>query len=113
MKEIEIQSAILDYLAILERQGKLFFQRTNNNTIFDTKKNIHRSLAKGQKKGFPDVIVIISGLCIGIEIKSKTGRQSKEQKEIEAKFKSNGAEYYVVRSVEEVRKILNSSGGIQ
>lgn len=32
--------------------------------------------------------------------------QQKEQKDIEERFKKNGAEYYIVQSVEEVKKVL-------
>jgi hypothetical protein len=106
MVESQIQSAIIDYLSILENQGKLFFQRTNNNTVYDPVGKRFRSLAKGQKKGFPDLLILFKGKCLGIEIKTITGRQSKEQKEIEQQFKKNGAEYYIVRSLKDVEKIL-------
>lgn len=106
MKESEIQSSIIDYLDILEKQGKLFFHRSNNNTIYDPVGKRFRSLAKGQKKGFPDILILFNGRCIGIEVKTDTGRQSKEQKEIEKQFINNQAEYYVVRNVEEIIKIL-------
>ena len=109
MKESEIQSAIIDYLKMLEQQGKLFFHRSNNNTVYDPIGKRFRSLAKGQKKGFPDILVLFHGKCIGIEVKTDTGRQSKEQKEIEKQFKENGAEYYVVRSVNDV---ICALGGI-
>lgn len=106
MKESEIQSAIIDYLTVLENQGKLFFQRTNNNTVYDPIGKRFRSLAKGQKKGFPDILVLMSGVCIGIEVKTKIGQQSREQKAMQKYFEEQGSRYYVVRSVEDVRKIL-------
>lgn len=106
MKESEIQSGIIDFLAVLEGQGKLFFQRTNNTTVYDPKWKQFRRLAKGQKKGFPDILILKSGRTIGIEIKTSTGRQSKEQKLIEQNFIEQGMEYYVVRSIEDVINIL-------
>lgn len=106
MKESEIQSAIIDYLKILENKGKLFFHRSNNNTVYDPVGKRFRSLAKGQKRGFPDIIVLFNGKCIGIEVKTDTGRQSIAQKDIEKQFKENGGEYYIVRGVEEVKNIL-------
>lgn len=104
MKESEIQSIIIDYLQILENQGKLFFQRVNNIPVFD--KNRYRALPKGTKKGFPDIIILIQGRCLGIEIKTISGKQSEYQKEIESSFNQNGAYYYIVRSLEEMRKII-------
>lgn len=106
MKESDIQSGIIDYLQILENQGKLFFQRTNNNPVYDPIGKKFRSLAKGQKKGFPDILVLKSGRCIGLEVKTSTGKQSKEQKEIQKHFEKQVFEYYVVRSIEDVKKII-------
>ena len=106
MKESEIQSAIIDYLKILDQQGTLFFHRSNNNTVYDPIGKRFRSLAKGQKKGFPDILVLFHGKCIGIEVKTDTGRQSKEQKEIEKSFLKQGFEYYVVRSLDDVKNVL-------
>lgn len=106
MKESEIQSGIIDFLTVLEGQGKLFFQRTNNTTVYDPVGKRFRSLSKGQKKGFPDILILKSGRTIGIEVKTSTGRQSKEQKLIEQNFIEQGMEYYVVRSIEDVIKVL-------
>ena len=107
MKESEIQSSIIDYLQILENKGKIFFQRVNNTPVYDPKYKQFRSMPKGSKKGFPDILVIKSGKTIGIEVKTATGKQSKEQKDIESKFKKHGQEYYIVRSLDEVIEILN------
>ncbi|MGL5798445.1 MAG: VRR-NUC domain-containing protein [Cetobacterium sp.] len=106
LSEIEIQGMLIDYLMILENRGTLFFQRTNNNAIYDTKSSKFRRAAKGQKKGFPDIMVIKDGRTIGIEVKAENGRQSEHQKEIEHLFKKNGAEYYIVRSLKELKEIL-------
>lgn len=107
MKEIDYQRVIIDYLTILEKQNKLWFQRTNNTAIYDSVGKKFRSLSKGQKKGFPDIIVFTKGRTIGLEIKTPIGRQSAEQKIMEQKMKEQGAEYYVVKSLEEVKKIIN------
>ena len=107
MKESEIQSSIIDYLQILENQNKIFFQRINNTPIYDPIGKKFRSMAKGTKKGFPDILVIANGKTIGIEVKTAIGKQSKEQKDIENKFTQHGQEYYVVRTVEEVICILS------
>lgn len=110
ISETDIQSAIIRYLTVLENQGKLFFNRTNN--IPPVNKNSKsevvgfRRLPAGAKKGIPDIWVILQGKTIGLEVKTAAGRQSKEQKEIEERFKKNGAEYYIVRSLEDVKRIL-------
>lgn len=107
MTETQIQSSIIDYLQVLENQGKLFLHRVNNMGVYDPKVKAHRRFPKGAKKGIPDIWVIKDGKTIGLEVKAPKGTQRKEQKEIEERFKKNGAEYHIVRSVEEVRKILD------
>lgn len=105
-KESEIQSQIIDYLQLLENQGKLFLHRVNNISVYDPKIRTHRVFPKGAKKGFPDIICLKDGLLIGLEVKTGEGKQSKEQKEIEKYFKKHGAAYFVVRSLEEVIEII-------
>jgi len=107
MKESEIQSQIIDYLQVLENKGKIFMQRVNNTAIYDPVGKRWRALAKGTKKGFPDILVLKDGKCIGLEIKTNIGKQSKEQKEIEKEFKKHKAAYYVVRSLKEVIEIFD------
>ena len=106
MKESEIQSSIIDYLQLLENQGKLFIQRVNNTPIYDPIGRKFRSLAKGTKRGFPDILVFKDGKCIGLEVKTNVGKQSKEQREMEKLMKEHGAAYYVVRSLDEVIEII-------
>ena len=105
--ETQIQSSIIDYLRILENKGKIFFQRVNNTPVYDPIGKKFRSMAKGTKKGFPDILVLMNGRTIGFEVKTAVGKQSKEQKDIENKFKQHGQEYFVVRTVEEVICILS------
>lgn len=50
MKETDYQRVIIDYLTVLEKQNKLWFQRTNNTAIYDPVGKKFRSLSKGQKK---------------------------------------------------------------
>ncbi len=104
MKESDIQRSIIDYLEIQEAIGRLFFQRINNTPIWD--KNRFRALPKGTKKGFPDILIIKNCKCIGIEVKTEKGRQSEHQKDQQERFIKNGAEYFVVRSLEDLIKIL-------
>lgn len=106
MKESEIQSGIIDYLQILENQGKIFFHRANNTAVYDPIGKKFRSMAKGQKKGFPDILVLKSSRCIALEVKTVTGKQSKEQKQVQSNFEQQGFEYYVVRNIDEVKKIM-------
>ncbi|MGL5648305.1 MAG: VRR-NUC domain-containing protein [Clostridium sp.] len=111
--ETQIQSIIIRYLSILENQGKLWFTRFNNIPPVNKGPNgtmQFRKLPPGSKKGVPDLIVITKGCFIGLEVKTPTGRQSKEQKEVEEGIKKQDCSYYVVRSLEEVQEILKKFG---
>lgn len=87
------------------RLGKLMFWRSNNTPVFDKTHGAFRALPKHTMKGIPDIIVIKDGYFIGLEVKKKGGYQSPDQKEFERLCKENGAEYHVVRSIDEVAEL--------
>lgn len=62
----------------------------------------------GSKPGDPDIVVCYKGHYIGLEAKSENGVQSKIQKVRESEIIKAGGIYEVVRSVEDVEKVLES-----
>ncbi|HAJ32486.1 MAG TPA: hypothetical protein DCK79_03835 [Candidatus Atribacteria bacterium] len=60
----------------------------------------------GSQKGLPDRIAIKDSRVLFLEIKTLKGKQSEGQIEFEKIIKSYGGEYYVVRSIEDVDKII-------
>ena len=56
--------------------------------------------------GFPDLTVVLPGRVLFIEVKTPTGRLSKRQEIMIRWLAERGAEVYVVRSVNDVQKIL-------
>jgi hypothetical protein len=60
--------------------------------------------------GMPDVMALIHGTFVAIEVKSKTGRQRPEQKEWEARVKKNRGIYILARSWEDVARELDLAG---
>jgi len=103
--ETEIQSAIIDYLFL----KKHFFVRLNNIPPVQRSSDgsmRFRKMPKGSMLGLPDIMVITEGgfICF-LECKQKKGVQSKEQKEFELRCKEKGAEYRVVRSIDDVQII--------
>jgi len=101
MKETDIQRVICDYLAA----KKHFFWRTNTTPIFDPTRQRFRAMPKYALAGVPDIIVIKDGWFIGLEVKTRKGRQSAAQKDFEKRCKEAGGEYWVVRCVEDVQSI--------
>lgn len=97
-KESNIQSAIIDYLEL----KKHFFWRNNSGAL--QTKNGH--FVRFGAKGSPDILVLTEGgYLVQLEVKTAKGRQSKEQKEWQKRSEELGAEYYVVRSIEDVQEI--------
>ena len=79
------------------REGVAY--RINNGAVFDKKRQVYR---KGvQRKGIPDIIGIINGRFIGIEVKIGADRQSADQKEIEKEIKEAGGVYFIVKSYDD------------
>jgi len=100
--EREIQKTIIEYLTYLENLGKLYFFRAGSGAI----KLDNGRYFKTGKPGLPDIIVLIKGMFIGLEVKTSNGKQSKIQKEAEENIKKNNGYYFIVRSIEDVENIL-------
>jgi hypothetical protein len=79
------------------REGLAY--RINNGAIYDTKRQVYR---KGvQRKGIPDIIGIINGRFIGIEVKIGRDRQSADQKEVEREINEAGGVYFIAKSYDD------------
>lgn len=99
-KENTIQSLTLKTL----REYGVFCWRNNNTAIWDARLNGYR--AHNGLKGVPDILAVIKGQFVGIEVKTRTGRQNADQKLFQQRLERNGGKYYLVRSKEEVDKII-------
>lgn len=102
MKEAQIQKAVREYLEYMDNLGRLVYIRSGAGAI----KTEAGHYFKTGRKGWPDNTVLMNGVMIGVETKSPTGKQSKAQKEIENKILAAGGLYYIVRSVEDVIKVI-------
>lgn len=64
----------------------------------------------GVRAGFPDLILLVptgKHPFLGIELKTKTGRQSELQKAYQKEFEKAGARYVICRSFDEFRREVN------
>ncbi|MEK9694528.1 MAG: VRR-NUC domain-containing protein [Candidatus Poseidoniales archaeon] len=100
-RETDILRSICDYLTL----KKHFFWRANNIPAYDTERKTFRAMPKYSMHGTPDLIVIKDGFFIGLEVKNAKGRLSTAQKAFAKLCKDTGAEYYVVRSIDDVKEI--------
>jgi len=123
--ESDVIRVINDYLQIQRNQGKLMYIRNNSGAIpIVDGKNKRRYIRFGDK-GSPDFLVWIPGKyiqinytdndciattkylkTIALEAKSDIGKQSADQIKWQADFERIGGEYYVVRCLEELIKII-------
>jgi hypothetical protein len=64
-------------------------------------------------KGMPDIIVCYKGRFIGLEVKNKTGTHKPAQKDFKADIERSSGIYEVVRSVDEVIKLIEGVGWVK
>ena len=121
-----VQSAVLDFLDFYEATGRLWYNRFNNLPVFDRTTGRCRSMGKGAKRGVADILVLLRGKAIWLEIKRPErkvlrqdgtwqvlgkGYQSKEQKVFEEQVTRQGARYALVYSVADAQKIIEEELG--
>ena len=86
----------------------IFCWRQNNLPIFDTHLNSgyggYRS--HGGMKGVPDIICIINGHFVGVEIKAGNDRMSAHQLLFKKRCEHNGGYYFVIKDEKDVEKVL-------
>jgi len=110
MSESSTVKAILQYLQLLENMGKLICMRNNSGAFkgsYTDKDGVTRKrFIRFGKPGSPDILVWLHNRSIFLEVKSKTGRQTPLQKQFQADCEALGLEYYVVKTIDEVERIL-------
>ena len=100
--EKDIQKVICEWLQL----NNLFFWRSNNIPVFGMNnggKRTFRSLPKYTPRGLPDLICIVMGKFIAIEVKRPGARLRPEQAEFGARCIENGGIYWCVTDLSEVR----------
>lgn len=84
---------------------KCFFAVQNNS------ENVVRAMqrkAMGLVSGVSDTILIYNGHVYCFEFKTEIGRQSKDQKEFEDQATEQGARYYLIRSADQFKMLINT-----
>ena len=89
-------------------EAGVFCWRQNNMPVYDPALNNgyggYRS--HGGLKGVPDIICIIAGQFVGIEIKAGKDRLSPEQIHFKKRCERNGGKYLIVRDIKDVDSLL-------
>lgn len=99
MKESLIQNQILTWLT----QRKIFVWRNNSVGVYDPVKRLYRkNMSKFSLNGTSDILGIIEGKLLAIEVKSETGRVSDAQKKFLNEVNAQGGVAFVARNVMDV-----------
>lgn len=99
-QEADTQKSILEYLQLKRH----FCWRQNSGAIGIGEGKGRRFFTFGAV-GAPDIFVVKDGSIIGLEVKSKIGKQNDNQKEFQKGFELAGGKYHVVRSLDDVMAI--------
>lgn len=99
MKESDVQRAILDYL----RLKRIFCYKNSTVGIY---KRATGTYIPSQALGSPDIVCVINGQYVGIEVKAPGGRQSEHQKEFQRQLEAAGGRYILAYSLDEVLERL-------
>lgn len=91
--EAEIQQQITEYLDL----HHIFYYR---NAVGGGRK------VRFGTVGAPDLVCVIKGQFIGLELKDAKNEQSRKQVEFETRIKAAGGKYFVVRSLEQLVECL-------
>ena len=84
--------------------------RKNNIICFsvpnEATRNNSKYIQSGVLAGVSDLIVLNNGKTYFVELKDYKGKQSDKQKEFESTVTSEGFKYFLIRSLEEFKKIV-------
>lgn len=94
MRSGDVQRAILDYLAL----KRIFHYRNNSGGFRDAANHFYRFGAVGS----PDIVCVVNGQYVGIEVKAPDGRQSEHQKEFQRKLEAVGGWYILAFAIDDV-----------
>ena len=103
MLEKEIENLILDYLSY--RPG--YYWKNQSVGIYDpTKRKFRKSNNRHHVLGVADILGVKNdGQFVAIEVKTKKGRLSENQKAYLQKVADNGGLSFVARSIEDVKEM--------
>lgn len=96
-KEKDIQNAIVEWL-----EWKKIFHYRNNTGAFVRPGT--SSFYRFGVPGAPDIVCVISGLFVGIEVKRPGGRLSPLQEDFGKRLTKAGGIYIVATSIEDVEQ---------
>lgn len=104
MSEARLQSQIVQYL---QSKNIYFFSVPNEAAGRDAAIRMARLKAMGLRSGVADLVLVLPGRVVFLEVKDTGGVQSEAQKRFQTKVGELGHDYFVVKSLEDVDRIIN------
>ena len=105
LTEAQLKRQVEDFLAFGVNQGRWYADRLNSGEFIEVRGKTRRRI-KGCRKGTADFFVIRNSRTTFIETKRKQGRISPEQRAFRILVEIQGADYLIIRSLEELIEIL-------
>lgn len=102
-----LKQACVHLLDLQENLGRLKYIRNNSFAGKITRKDGSCGYINNAKKGAPDLFVFLKqGITLHIELKASQGQQSEVQKAWQAKAEKLGHQYYIIRDLDELIRII-------
>jgi hypothetical protein len=104
--EAMVQRSIVEYLRL---RNILFFSVLNELAGGGKQAQIRmkKAVGMGLLAGVSDLVVVLENAVIFMEVKSESGRQSKNQRWFQSVVERLGHTYVVVRNVADVERVLD------
>lgn len=107
LSEAQIEHQILSFL----ESKRIFAWKNPTSGYFDAKRKIFKKQkSRFAINGVSDIIALHKGQAIFIEVKSKVGKESIDQKRFRENVENSGCIAFVAKSVEDVYRYLNDKG---
>lgn len=107
-----LEQAIENQCLMWLKANHIFGFKVRSVGTFDPRKRVFRT-NKWFRRGCPDIVCCFSGLFVGLEIKTRTGRLSEHQVDFHRDIKAHKGLVYVVRAVEELEGIFDEVSALQ
>lgn len=97
----------------IERQlgslpGVIIYRNNVGEAVYNTEAGKEYHVPYGLGPGTPDLIVIVYGRVLGLEVKSLEGKKRDNQISVQSQWRSQDARYEFVRSVEAARILIEA-----
>ena len=97
MKEKELQTIIMSWLDL----HKIFHYRNNSGAMLK-EVNGKKYFMRFGALGSPDIVAVINGQYVGIEVKGDKGKQSDHQKAFQESLEKAGGKYILAYHLNDV-----------